>query len=565
MHSHISSCINNYSREYLALPDDVIFRLYLYSYEEVNKEKSHLCAPNHFLKTSSYGDIWSNILLSTGLADVFGIEQQDYKLNVSEALDNVYACLVLIGKYILCKPKFYKKADSLFWHTVDRMLRAYEADKRAKSTDDEKIIIADYLKLDFHYKSGSRPKWLVCRKSIPEEELLSDKRKDEIIDIIQKIASNFDALTSLDKLDSEEKRKKADRDTMGKEKNHIRFPPYLAPIIRGSYVSVHAFPYLPNENVYKAYKKYEDIYDTDLGIDEKTYVCLKRIVRYKDYVKNANKNTKIPDSLFLKKYFSVLYGTIESLDKQDLHGIENYYNSSYISAEQFMENKAYYYLTEKIYGYYLFRHETQLIKEQTDDLDSLSHEKKRLLKQALTDIFLCCPGIFARLQAADEAMNFIFGASNELMILDSYSKYDGEKERMDFCNRDIAKQNSLELQRIIDKFSYEHFAENEDKAITSLLIKIYPEKIESSIEELILDKMKKQIKEFKDKTGMMDYYKNCKDGYYIYGNKVGGQEHIDDNPCKRKKENKSYRKILCWVIKKSVGDKWYDFFEQIEE
>lgn len=556
MYSHVESCIDDYSRTHLSPPGDVIFRLYLYSYEKKYKEKAHLCAPSHFLKTSSYSDIWSNVLLSTGLADIYGIEQQDYKLNISEALNSIYACLVLIGKYVLCKPKIYKKADSVFWHTLDRMLRAYKADRKASSSPHDKVIIAAYLKLNYHPDLNDCPKWLISRKDIPEDELLVGARKREIISDIQKISSEFDALTNLDS-----KEKKSCVDTEGMGRKHIKFPPYLAPLIRGSYVSVHSFPYLPNQHLYTAYKKYQDVHGLNMEIDEKAYVCLSRIIRYKNYIKSTKKNTTDEDS-FLENYFSVLYGTFESLRIQESHGNERYYDSSNISEEQFMKDKAYYYLIEKIYGYYLFRYETQLIKQKIDDLDSLKHEKRRLLKQALRNIFLSCAGVFARLQAAEEAINFIFEISND--PIDSSSKDVEEMEQVELYNKDVHKQNDIELLRIIDKFFYEHFAENEDKVITNLLTEIYPKKIESPIEDVVLGNMVERINKYKDKTGMMDYYETCFMEYYGCKNKVGCQEHIEDDSCRRKREDGSYKKILCWVIKKSVGDKWYNFFGQIE-
>lgn len=106
-------------------------------------------------------------------------------------------------------------------------------------------------------------------------------------------------------------------------------------------------------------------------------------------------------------------------------------------------------------------------------------------------------------------------------------------------------------------------------AITTLLLNIYPKESEIPIEKKILDEMKSQIKKFTDNTGMMAYYEQC----YLNRDKLGYEENIDDEDedvktdvsRKRKKGSRSYMRILCWVIKKSVGNKWYDFFEQIEE
>lgn len=559
-HSHIGSCVECYYRTHIntSLPDDVLFRLYLYAYEEENISKSPLCAPNKFSKVTSNGDAWSDILLSTSLADVFGIEQKDYKLNVSEALNSTYVCLVLAGKYILCKPKVHKKGNSHFWCMLDNLLCAYEIDKKSKTSQADKTIIADYLGLDFSDESNKVPKWLVYRRKISKNELLKiEEKKDKIVDAIKKISLNFDSLTILDKIKKNEKNEKIVRDTAGKEKNHIRFKSYLAPLIRASYASAYKFPYLPNRSVYTTYKKYEDTYDSELGIDEKSYICLNRIIRYKDYKKSTKNNIKTYGDSFLKNYFSVLRCTFESLSKSDSTGARVYYRCNGCSCE-FMDDKAYFYLTEKVYGYYLFRYEAQLIKEQEVNFESWSHEKKRLLKRALKYIFLYCPGVFARLQAADEAIRFIFKDSFEITVPDEEKETEAKAQMRLY----MTEQNSVELKKILNKFSYKNFAKNEDKAIKSLLLRLYPKEGKISITGTILNETKMRMKEFKDNTGMIEYYQKC----LLNEDILGYEENIDDNNdfSKHTRTSKSYERILCWIIKKSMGNKWYHFFDQIE-
>lgn len=468
IYSHISSCVGFYNKTYINPRLDVLFRLYIYAYEETNRDERYSCVPNRFLGVTSNGDAWSDILLSTSLADVFGIEKKDHKLNVSDALDNRYACLVLIGKYILCKPKVQKKVIPYFWHMLDKLLYDYETDEKSKISPLDKKVIAYYLDLDFHDKQNRFLKCAVPRIKLSTKGFMTVKeesrkktekriaaKKEKIVDAVKKISSDFDNQANLDRLTKDENEEKTVKDTDGKDKNYIRFQPYIAPLVRASYVSAYRFPYLPQKSVYTAYKKYEDIYGTKVGIDKKAYVCLKRIIRYKDYAKNVKKNIKIRDDLFIKKYFCVLRATFESLRRSEPSGASVYYKCdkcTYRGNCKFMEDEAYYYLTEKIYGYYLFWHEAQLIKEQENDFDSLSHEKKRLLKRALKYIFLHCPGVFVRLRAADEAIKFIFEDSFEPIIPDFFCPETDEELEEDALMRYAIEQNSSKLKEILDGF-----------------------------------------------------------------------------------------------------------------
>lgn len=102
--------------------------------------------------------------------------------------------------------------------------------------------------------------------------------------------------------------------------------------------------------------------------------------------------------------------------------------------------------------------------------------------------------------------------------------------------------------------------------IKAMLLNIYPKESEIPIAKKILDETECQIRKFKDNTGMMAYYEQCALNSDILGyeENIDDENVKDDGSLKRGRTSKGYERILCWVIKTSVGDKWYDFFEQIE-
>ena len=559
-YSSIAKCIGDYSKKYLLSQNsDLLYKLYIFL---LPKPTEQIYSLNN-LKGGSKQYAWSDILMSTGLSEIFGINKQKYKeTDFLESFHSTYSCLVLAGMYIFpssktVTPKELEKHPKL-WHSLDQLSISYDADHNSFASPQNQCRIIHHLKMDYSQKE------LMLHLDAPtssddtpdtSQYKITRERKQEILEKIQKMARDFKTSTGTDV-------SVCQYEAIPKEtKNNILYDGYLSPIIRAIAVSFKKFPYFPNESLFKKYVAYDKSFEQRLGINERMYLSLQQTIRYIDHTAQTPKDVKaMSPSVFLEKYYAMLDNILKSL-----HQTENN-DSSLTHYEKFPTSilsdtvgiTIYYYLAEEIYGYYLFSHETRLIQNCLDDknksFSSLSKKEKRKLGGKLHKIFTDID-VIASPKAAEEIIHDFFG--NKKRIKYSNPNRLNDYERSFNAKPDKYYKSLLYYLKTSHKNNIELFND--------------PEKISEELFPIIKDLLEKLVKG--TAAPMITYYAKCHEIVRTPGTKFHAKElsHISDtardvalpwscnNP---KKHSEKYDEILTWVIKKSVGDKWYNYSRQ---
>ena len=307
---------------------DMFYKFMIFYYSKTDK-RQNLNQLDKEKKISHRKFEWKDYILSSGIARYLGLDS--VKVDISDiyrVLDNPYACIVLINKYVFTNNNSYNyKEKSIneqteleeeegdeesicnrIYYIVEKIVESIEKNEKHNITEEDKAIISNYL---FEIDTVRWEKnYLYMREKVNKDgSKLPLKNSDEIEYLQEKVKQ------IVKRIDEEYYGEKLS--TRGAyEKGHVfDYPHYLKSLIYILHSHYDGIPFMPKTNVLKGIPYRHN----ELFMDKDSQSLLLRICRYKDFleednnfiVSRAKKNSEdyfIKESFvqFVRKSFSLL-------------------------------------------------------------------------------------------------------------------------------------------------------------------------------------------------------------------------------------------------------------------